>query len=255
MKLFWFLSSDVDQFQSRETRQLTNRPRWILWITLFSLITFLVWAEWAEIDQITRAPGSVIASSKTQVLQSKDGGVIVQLVVKEGDRVQQGDPLVYMDNTQAESSFLETEAKVAGLQAVVSRLKAEVLGQQPNFPALLNSYPQFVKSQLDLFKKRQSALEAELVSLEEIKQLVIEELQLYKPLMETGDVSKTEILRCRVRYFSDGKILGSAEFVREVSSRLLSPHDYKYPKQPKRLIGADWGDLSVFGSMRARLFG
>lgn len=195
MKLFWFLSSDVDQFQSSETRKLTNRPRWILWLTLFSLVAFLAWAEWAEIDQITRAPGSVIASSKTQVLQSKEGGVIAQLAVKEGDRVQRGDPLVYMDNTQAESSFLETEAKVAALQAVVSRLQAEVLGEQPKFPVLLDSYPQFVKNQLDLFKKRQSALDAELSSLKEMQQLVIEELQLNAPLVETGDVSKTEILR------------------------------------------------------------
>ena len=195
MKLFWFLSSDVDQFQSSETRKLTNRPRSILWLTLFSLVAFLAWAEWAEIDQITRAPGSVIASSKTQVLQSKEGGVIAQLAVKEGDRVQRGDPLVYMDNTQAESSFLETEAKVAALQAVVSRLQAEVLGEQPEFPVLLDSYPKFVKNQLDLFKKRQAALDAELGALEEMQQLVIEELQLNTPLVETGDVSKTEILR------------------------------------------------------------
>jgi adhesin transport system membrane fusion protein len=195
VKIFWFFSRDVDQFQSAETRALTRRPRWVLWLTLVSLVVFLVWAEWAEIDQITRAPGSVIASSKTQVVQSKEGGAVSRLAVKEGDRVERGDPLVYMDDMQAESSFLETQAKVAALLAVVSRLNAEVLGAHPDFPPLLTQYPQFVENQLDLFKKRQSALEAELTALEAMKQLVMEELQLNKPLIESGDVSKTEILR------------------------------------------------------------
>jgi len=195
MKLFWFFSVHDGEFQSRETRLLTRGPRWVLWLTLLSLCLFVGWANWAEIDQITRAPGSVIASSKTQILQSKDGGIVAQLVVKEGDRVKQGDPLVYMDNTQAESIYLETEAKVAALVAVVSRLTAEVLNRDPEFPELLDNYPQFVASQLDLYSKRKSALDSELNSLNEMRMLVSQELELNRPLIASGDVSRTDILR------------------------------------------------------------
>ena len=195
MKLFWFLQAGETEFHSSEARALTSGPRWVMWLTFLSIIVFVAWAYWAEIDQITRAPGAVIASSKTQIIQSQEGGILETMLVKEGDRVRQGDPVVRLERTQAESTYLETLAKQAALLATVSRLRSEVLDTPIEFPEMLDAYPQFVANQKELFLKRQSALGEELEALVKMAQLVKDELLLNKPLLKTGDVSKTDILR------------------------------------------------------------
>lgn len=166
-----------------------------MWLTLLTVAGFIAWAYWAKIDQITRAPGSVIASSKTQVIQSQEGGILERMMVKEGDRVERGDPVVYLERTQAESVYLESLAKQAALLATVSRLRSEVLDTSIEFPIELEGYPQFVSNQRELHVKRKSALTEELDALEKMGQLVRDELALNRPLLRTGDVSKTDILR------------------------------------------------------------
>lgn len=195
MRIFWFLQSGEAEFRSSEARALSSGPRWVMWLTLLTVAVFLAWADWAKIDQITRAPGSVIASSKTQVIQSQEGGILESMMVKEGDRVERGDPVVYLERTQAESVYLESLAKQAALLATVSRLRSEVLDTPIEFPAELEGYPQFVSNQRELYVKRKSALVEELDALGKMGQLVRDELALNKPLLRTGDVSKTDILR------------------------------------------------------------
>jgi adhesin transport system membrane fusion protein len=158
-------------------------------------VVFFSWAYWAEIDQITRAPGSVISSARSQIIQSQDGGVIEELLVREGDVVQRDQVLVKIDGTRQQSSYLETRAKAAGLAITVARLQAEVLGREPRFPAEAKAYPEFRDTQTMLFKKRQSAIKEELQSYENIKAIVQKELNMTRPLLKTGDVSATEVLR------------------------------------------------------------
>jgi adhesin transport system membrane fusion protein len=158
-------------------------------------VLFFAWAYWAKIDQITRAPGSVISSSRSQIIQSQDGGVIEELMVREGDVVQRDQVLVKIDSTRQQSGYLETRAKSAGLAITVARLQAEVLGREPKFPPEAKDYPEFRDTQLMLFSKRQSAINDELQSYENIKALVEKELAMTRPLLKTGDVSATEILR------------------------------------------------------------
>ena len=72
---------------------------------------------------------------------------------------------------------------------------------------------------------------------------------------EEGDLSVAAVLRCRVRYFSDGAILGSAEFVREFLAAWQSDGRRQYPSLVNELKGADWGGLSVVNRLRGKLFG
>lgn len=71
---------------------------------------------------------------------------------------------------------------------------------------------------------------------------------------EDGCLPKTTLLRCRVRYFTDGAILGSAEFVRGFSGVWQAERKRKYPPRVNLLKGADWGDLAVIQGLRARVF-
>jgi adhesin transport system membrane fusion protein len=115
--------------------------------------------------------------------------------VREGDVVQRDQVLVKIDGTRQQSSYLETRAKAAGLAITVARLQAEVLGREPRFPPEAKAYPEFRDTQTMLFLKRQAAIKDELQSYENIKAIVQKELNMTRPLLKTGDVSATEVLR------------------------------------------------------------
>jgi adhesin transport system membrane fusion protein len=156
---------------------------------------FLYWASEAEIDQITRAPGQVIASSRNQVIQELDGGIVTEILVKEGSLVKQGQPLVLFDRTKTETSYLESRAKAAALKAAQARLKAEVYGGQPKFPPELGEYPSIRANQEMLFKARQTALHEDIAAQRQTLGLIESELKMLLPLLEAGDVSKAEVLK------------------------------------------------------------
>jgi adhesin transport system membrane fusion protein len=198
MNIFWFLRSSTDASLSAVDGHSSPKwlgLRWVVWIIAVVLAIFMVWAHWAEIDQITRAPGVVIASSKTQVIQSMDGGTIQALYVKEGDIVKAGQVLVAFDKTRVEAGFMESQAKMVGLMATVTRLQSEVLGTPLVFPPELQPYPQFVKAQTVLHSKRQAAIREEVQSLQGLMELAEKELQMTAPLLKSGDVSFTDVLR------------------------------------------------------------
>ena len=169
-----------------------------IWVVTLGLGAMLAWAYVSEIDQVTRATGQVIASSRSQIIQASDGGVLVDLRVKEGVKVKQGDLLARLDSTKVKAAFLETEARCAGLQAQVARLRAEVLNQKPAFdPELKRRYADFVDNQSILYQRRREALDAEIRIYKESLDLVQRELEMNLPLLGTGDVSQTEILKLR----------------------------------------------------------
>ena len=72
---------------------------------------------------------------------------------------------------------------------------------------------------------------------------------------ERDRLPQTTVLRCRVRYFSDGAVLGSAEFVREHLATWQQRRGRKYPPKAHPLEGSDWGDLAVIQGLRRDVFG
>ncbi|MET3872845.1 hypothetical protein J3R74_002715 [Puniceicoccus vermicola] len=70
---------------------------------------------------------------------------------------------------------------------------------------------------------------------------------------EKGKLPLSVVLRCRVRYFTDGKILGSPEFV-EARSQSDPEGNKVLPRRPYPMKGADWGNLSVGNGLRKKLF-
>lgn len=169
----------------------------IMWGIMGSVTLLGAWAYVAEIDQSTRASGQVIASSRSQTIQTPDGGILEKLMVKEGTTVEKGQLLAVLDQTRTEAAFRETEAKKIALEADLIRLKAEVLDREPVFGAEFNRYPDLVSAQLTLFRKRQQAIKGDISALEDTLKLVKEELNLNLPLLDRGDVSKVEVLKLK----------------------------------------------------------
>ena len=178
-----------------KTDQTAGTGRMLIWGSFLTIAGFLIWANWAELDQITRANGQVIASSRNQVIQAPDGGVLAALPVREGAQVKRGELLARFDKTRTEAGYLESAAKAAALKATVARLNAEIFGGTPKFPPELAKYPEFRTTQLALFNKRQAAVREEIGALEQSRALIKAELDMNLPLLKTGDVSRAEILK------------------------------------------------------------
>lgn len=175
--------------------QAASRPSWVIWSSLLALLAFLAWASQAELEQLTRAPGQIIAGSRTQVIQSSDGGVLSALLVREGDKVVKGQLLARLDDNKLRAAYFETRSRAVALRATVARLQAELFGGEPRFPPDIASYPQFRDNQLALLEKRRASIGEETAALQNMLELAKRELAMTAPLVATGDVSQAELLK------------------------------------------------------------
>jgi GTP-binding protein Era len=115
------LFKETEEQQKRIVERLSGahekRYSLVIITLLIGFITFIAWAKVFNIDQVARAMGEVIASSRVQVIKAVDGGVLELLNVREGDRVQKGDVLAQLDQTRFGASVKEIEARLSALKA------------------------------------------------------------------------------------------------------------------------------------------
>jgi len=221
---------------SRFKPAVARSSHWLLWSSLITVIVFVVWAHWTQLDKVTRASGQVIVSSRNQVIQAPDGGVIQEMRVREGDRVRRGDLLFRFEQERALAAYQEAAGKVAALRAQVARLSAEVYGGTPDFSGLAG-FHEIKANQLALFKRRQAAIAEEISALEQSLALVKSELELNLPLLQSGDVSRAEVLKLqrqvadlqgqitnrRNKYFQDAQAeLAKAQEDLEAAQQILA---------------------------------
>jgi adhesin transport system membrane fusion protein len=162
------------------------------------LIIFFLWASFFRIDQVVNAQAQVIASSRTQIVQAADGGVIVNMKVKEGDQVNAGEIIAVLEKGRAQASFTESQGKVTALRMTVARLQAEISEKPLIYDKSLQAgYPNLYDTQMNLYMQRRLALEDQLALLKDIVQLSQQELNMNLPLEKMGDISKVDILRLK----------------------------------------------------------
>ena len=195
MNWLWFRQELPTDFGAIEVRSKVKGRRLALWMLVFSLGLFFTWAEWAEIDEVTRAGGSVIASSKTKVVQSPEPGVVAEINVVEGSRVEQGELVVALQKDQTASKLAEVKAEKASLSAIQARLRAEIDQVDLNFPPDLEVFPSFTNIQRALYETRRKALDDEVNAIEAIAKNVEQELNLLRPLLANNDVAEVDVIR------------------------------------------------------------
>jgi adhesin transport system membrane fusion protein len=166
-----------------------------IWGGAFALALFVLWSAFAEVDQVTRGQGQIIASSRTQVIQSSDGGVLDALLVREGDEVQRGQVLARLERTKADASYREIHARLGALSAAVSRLNSEVFGTPLRFNTETQNYPEFRANQTALLRKRSEAIDQEIDAMKRMRSIARRELEMTEPLLQSGDVSMADVLR------------------------------------------------------------
>jgi len=167
-----------------------------LWLLLIGLIAFICWAAVFRIDQVARASGEVIASSRVQIIQSVDGGVLEIINVREGDRVEKGQILAQLDQTRIGAAVKEVDVRLSALKAKATRLRAEVTeAGELVFDQAVMRFPELVKVEQALFQQRRLGLAEELRTLNVAVDLAREEADLIANLSKSGDVNRTEVIR------------------------------------------------------------
>src|SRR3989344_3123414 len=106
-----------------------------VWVVSTCLIVALVWANFAVLEEVTTGEGKAIPSSKIQVIQNLEGGIVAEIFVREGQLVNKGDVLLRLDDTRFLSNRDESDADRMALSARLQRLQAEAAGRPLEMPA------------------------------------------------------------------------------------------------------------------------
>jgi len=222
-------------------RQNPRGGRFLLWGVVLFVVTAVYWASVAELDEVTRGVGKVIPSSQVQVVQNLEGGILAEILVFEGDVVEEGQTLLRIDDTRFASSYREGRASYLNLKAKAARLRAEADGGLFEAPEeVQRELPDLVQRESNLFRSRAdelatnvgilsrqadqrrqelSELKVKEQSLSRSYRLLERELQLTAPLEKEGVVSEVEVIRLE-RQLNDLK--GELEATRLAIPRIRS---------------------------------
>ena len=185
--------SSIEDDERRTSRNLVR-------IMGMALIAALLWAATFNLDEITRGTGKVIPSSREQVIQSLDSGVLAELLVREGDTVVKDQVLLRIDDARSGPVFREAREKWIALSAQAARLQAEAYGTPLQFPAHVQSDAAVVKRETQAYLARKRALIEQMAPMLDSLDQLSQELALTSPLVEQGVMSEVELLRLRRQY-------------------------------------------------------
>ncbi|OBU19883.1 HlyD family type I secretion periplasmic adaptor subunit [Photobacterium aquimaris] len=102
------------------------RSRKIVWLCSLLVISIITWAAYSKLEEVVVGDGKVVPTLAIQKIQSLEGGIIEQVLVKAGEQVKKGQPLIILDDTRFRTAFQESDEHYRTLQAQIKRLKAEL---------------------------------------------------------------------------------------------------------------------------------
>lgn len=183
------------------------------------VLLFIIWANFANLDVISRGQGQVIPSQQTQVISNLEGGIVKQILVKEGELVEAGQPLMHLDSTMATSRYQANREEYLRYLSAVARLQAQLDNKPFQVPAEVSKEaPKIAEEETaryqkrmeqlknqqtiaeDVIKQKQQALDEDkerLRKAEEQFRLADDELKMVSPLVAQELISKREILRLK----------------------------------------------------------
>ncbi|SPL72094.1 HlyD family type I secretion periplasmic adaptor subunit [Acinetobacter stercoris] len=189
--------------KNKSTLQLSQsepplpKSSYLVWIICISLGILLAWAALFKLEEVSTGTGKVVPSSKDQIIQSLEGGILTKLNVKEGDIVKEGQVLAELDPTRFASNVDESKSLLLSAQATAARLRAEVNNTKLVFPDSLKSAPELIQEQTQLYHSRRENLSASIAGLKKALSLVEQELSMTEPLVAKGAASEVEVLRLK----------------------------------------------------------
>ena len=98
--------------------------RAILWTILGLCVSAVAWASLGQVDIVAVASGKLLPNGRVKVIQSVGLGTVKAIHVSDGQRVQQGEPLLELDPTLAEADRLRTDEQLANAELELARYQA-----------------------------------------------------------------------------------------------------------------------------------
>lgn len=157
---------------SSDTRSIARKAMWILGLGFGG---FLVWAALAPLDEGVPTPGMVTIDTKRKTVQHLMGGIVKEVLVREGEQVKEGQVLLRLDEAVTRANYESIRQRYLGLSAMQSRLRAEQTGSSKLVfekdvveAAAADTYvAQQVNNQKQLFETRRAGLQSDLQGLQE----------------------------------------------------------------------------------------
>ena len=180
------------------TREMRG-PSLTIWMSAAALFVFILWAAFAWVDEIVRADGEIISSSRPQIIQNLEGGILAELLVREGDIVEQGDVLARLYGTQFQSSVQDIGDQIDALDIRRMRLEAEMAGKA-SFQVTRSMFernPEMVRSEAALLTARQSDFESRKRGAQKVLDQAAKERALMENMLERKVVALIEVTRAR----------------------------------------------------------
>jgi adhesin transport system membrane fusion protein len=169
------------------------------WLVGATVLVFLVWAKFAWIDEIVRARGEVVSSSRPQIIQNLEGGMLAELAVHEGSVVEAGQVLARLQATQFETKVADLREQLVAAEVRRLRLEAEMAGQFDfEVPAQIAEFsPEIVASERTLLNARQSDFTSRTEGARRIMAETARELQVMEDLHARDIAALIEVTRAR----------------------------------------------------------
>ncbi len=166
----------ADAFARRATAWVSGEfdgpegpARLFVWVSSGLLLVAFVWAAVGPLDVVATANGEVIPSSQVKSIQHLEGGIVREILVREGQKVARDQPLVVLETTQNDADVQELRTRTNSLRAEVARLEAEAANAPaPVFPAdLVEKEPLLVSQMMETFKIRRGRIESSVAAVRE----------------------------------------------------------------------------------------
>lgn len=192
--------SDLEYMQDvREAlmAQATPGSSAMLYLMVTLTAIAITWASIARVDEVTQADARVIPTSREQVVNSLEGGVLAELLVREGDTVEKGQPIARLEPTRFESQYQEGVSKQLMLKAARARARAEAFNLPLEFPPEVAREKTLVFNETQTFQARKKTLEESISALRKSQALIANEIQISEKLAAQGLFSLVELSRLR----------------------------------------------------------
>ncbi len=222
-------TNDLEYMNSLSAAVIYNRPKKLHWVLIAFLITitlFIIWASIAKIDEIARGSGKVVPNGQNQIIQNLEGGIVSEILVKEGESVEKDQILIKISNEKSNSTVASNELKALYLQAQIKRLESELKREVFTFENSDNEQlNDFLNNENELYLTNKKQLESKVSILkEQIKQkeneskdarqtiehlrfsvnAISKEVEMTKPMVDRGIRSQVDFLKLQ-REQSDAK--------------------------------------------------
>ena len=168
---------------------------WAVYLMLTVIFVALTWAGFAQVDIVAKANGRIVPDGREQVIASLEGGILRELLVREGQQVAEGQALALLDPTRYEAQAAEGTSKKQSLRGTQARLQAEAVGHGLRFPEGLPAA--VVSGETESYDARQRALNQAVETNRRSAKLLAHELGVAEGLSAKGLMSEVEVMRVR----------------------------------------------------------